>query len=114
MTHLDYWAECLSQSCEEAGIQLTSEQIAGLAKDIETAHDNIGQAFYQPPASDRYNEIEREWQRKYKSLQAEFDKYRGNAENAVKQALNQSPDAQVGIGEYGEVTRYGGRIERIQ
>ena len=71
-------------------------------------------AFYSPPSSDRVHAIEREGSAKMARLQAEFDAYRNNAEVAVKRALRQGPDANVSIGKNGEVTRWGGRIERIQ
>lgn len=114
MTHLDYWEECLSESFIEHGITATSEQIKQIAINVEAAHDNIGMCFYQPPASDRYAAIEREWEQKYKQLEKQFEKYQANAETAVKIALHQRPDTRVGIGEYGEVTRYDGRCDRIQ
>jgi hypothetical protein len=47
-------------------------------------------------------------------LQSEYDEYRNNAETAVKRALRQHGDAHVTIGEHGEVTRHGGRMEIIQ
>lgn len=114
MDRVDYYQECLAEAFDEAGIQATPEQLKLCAEHVEGAADSVGMAFYSPPASDRYNEIEREWKRKYDTLRAEFDRYQGNAETAVKKALRQYSDANVSIGEHGEVTRYGGRIERIQ
>ena len=114
MNSLDYWKECISIAADECGAVLTDTQIAAIAESVEGGHENYGMAFYSPPASDRYRQIEREWEAKYKSLQREFDAYRGNAETAVKKALRQYDDAQVTIGEYGEVLRHGGRTERIQ
>lgn len=110
----DYWKECISSSAQECGLVLTSEQLKCLAKDIEIGHENYGMAFYSPPASDRLNEIEREYQNKIKKIESEFNKYRKNAEEAVKIALNQNPDTNISIGEYGEVTRWGGRVTQIQ
>ncbi len=114
MGDLDYWKECISIAAEECDLTLTSEQLDSLAGSVSGGHECYGMAFYCPPPSDRLNDIEREWKRKYDALQAEFDAYRGNAETAVKKALHQDRDANVGIGRYGEVTRYGGRTERIQ
>ena len=71
-------------------------------------------AFYSPPASDRYAQIEREWKARLDAKQAELDAYRDNAETAIKKALRQRSDAQVTIGKYGEVLRHGGRTEVIQ
>jgi hypothetical protein len=114
MTHIDYWSECIINAADEGGFKLTPSQVQTLALAVEAGHDNYGQCFYSPPAGDMVYHAERESEKKYKALEREFEKYRGNAETAVKQALNQRADTQVGIGEYGEVTRYGGRTERIQ
>lgn len=111
---LDYWEECLADSFQEHGITVTREQLHAIADDVEGAHDCYGMAFYTPPASDRISVIESEWKAKFDRLQREFDAYRCNAETAVKQALHQHSDAQVTIGEYGEVLRHGGRTEVIQ
>ena len=110
----DYWEECISCTADEIGLSLTKEQICKLAEGVAGGHENYGMAFYSPPASDRLSTIESEWRAKYDRLQKEFDKYRDDAETAVKQALRQYPDSQVSIGEYGEVYRHGGRTERIQ
>jgi len=111
---LNYWLECIQQSAEENGVTLTDEQALAMAGDVQSNHENYGMAFYSPPASDRLNEIEREWQSRFKKLEAEFERYRGNAETAVKQALRQHSDAKVSIGEHGAVERHDGRTERIQ
>ena len=110
----NYWRECLTTAAEDSGFSIPDEQLAVLADAVESGHENYSMAFYSPPPSDRMSGIEREWKSKLSSLQREFDGYRKNAERAVKIALHQHSDSQVSIGEYGEVTRFGGRIERIQ
>lgn len=112
--YAQYWIECLECSFDEHGIEVPSDKLRAIAADVEGAHDNYGMAFYSPPASDRISVIESEHDAKYKALQKEFDHYRANAETAVKKALRQYSDAQISIGEYGEVLRHGGRTERIQ
>lgn len=102
----DYYAEGLIESFDEHGITATSEQIRAVAADVELYAENQGMAFYSPPASDRYNEIEREWKAKYEALRKEFDAYVGNAETAVKRIGRLHSDANISIGQYGEVTRY--------
>ncbi|MDL2200853.1 hypothetical protein QQF45_17565 [Halopseudomonas aestusnigri] len=114
MTDLDYWEECISEGADSCGLDLTTEQITALAESAASGHEHYGMAFYSPPASERLDEIEREWKKKYDDLRAEFDRYIGNAETAVKRALRQHRDASVSIGAYGEVTRHGGRSEVIQ
>ncbi len=114
MNHYEYWEECISEAANQCNLTLTPEQLKCLAENVQCNHENYGMAFYSPPASDRCNEIDREWKRKFDVLQREFGSYKGNAETAVKKALRQHTDANVSIGEYGEVTRYGGRTERIQ
>ncbi len=85
-----------------------------MAEGAEGAHENYGMAFYSPPSSDRYNEIEREWKAKVEALEKDAERYRNNAERAIKEALRQPSDALVSIGEYGEVFRHGGRTDQIQ
>ena len=114
MTELDYWKEFISLGAEECELALTSEQLAMLAESVQGGHENYGMAFYSPPASDRLNDIEREWKTKLKRLQDEHDAYRNNAETAVKRALRQHDDSLVTIGEYGEVLRHDGRTTQIQ
>ncbi|OKP30181.1 hypothetical protein [Serratia fonticola] len=114
MTELDYWEECISLGAEDCDLKLTPEQLKCLAESVSGGHENYGMAFYSPPDSDRYDDIEREAQSKLKKLQAEFDAYRNNAESAVKQALGQYRDANISIGDHGEVFRHGGRTEQIQ
>ena len=114
MSDQEYWRECISQASDDCDLKLTDEQLTYLAEAASGGHECYGMAFYSPPASDRYAEIEREWERKFKALQAEFDRYQGNAETAVKQALRQHRDASVSIGEYGEVLHHAGRTTKIQ
>ena len=111
---LDYWKECISIAANECDLKLTPEQLTYIADSVSGGHECYGMAFYSPPPSDRINDIEREQGRKFKALQADFDKYRDNAETAVKRALRQHRDAQVTIGEYGKVIRNDGRTEQIQ
>lgn len=110
----DYYAECVECAAEELGLKLTAEQIKYIGEAVEGAAENVGMAFYEPPASDFYARKDREWEAKYKRLEAEFESYRDNAETAVKVALRQPRDANVSIGEHGEVRRYDGRSDRIQ
>lgn len=112
--YLNYWIECIACAADEGGIDLTHEQVLQLAEGAQGGHENYGQAFYSPPASDRINVIESEWQRKYYLLKKEFDKYTQNAETAVRQALGIHESYPVTIHEYGEVQRHGGRTDRVQ
>lgn len=114
MTDLDYWKECISIAAEECGLDMTSEQLEELAEGVSGGHENYSMAFYSPPASERLDDIEDEWRQKLKALQAQFDVYRNNAETAVKRALRQYSDANVSIGEHGEVLRHDGRTTQIQ
>lgn len=114
MEDIDYWKECISIGAEECDLALTEEQLEYLAGSAQSGHEHYGMAFYSPPPSDRYSEIEREWQQKYKRLQQDFENYRNNAETAVKQALRVHRDDHVSIGKYGEVLRHGGRTDVIQ
>jgi len=109
-----YWKECISEAAEECGLKLTQGQLDCLASGAQAGHEHYGMAFYSPPSSDRIREIERDDADRLKRLQSEYDEYRNNAETAMKRALRQHRDAHVAIGEHGEVTRHGGRMEIIQ
>lgn len=113
-TALEYWKECIAIAAEECDLALTEQQLTELAVSVHGGHENYGMAFYSPPDSDRYLAIDREWEEKYKALERKFDKYQDNAETAVKRALRQHDDANVSIGDYGEVLRHDGRTEVIQ
>ncbi len=111
---LAYWEESLFCALDEQGIAVTDAQLKALAESIQTDHENYGLAFYSPPSSDRLDEIKREADARLERLQKEFDTYRKNAERAVGEALGQSPNTPISIGEYGEVFRNDGRTTQIQ
>lgn len=73
----DYYRECLEESLSEHGVSATPEQIAAIASDIAGAYDNIGQAFYQPPASDQHNHEMRSIKRSHADALAEAEKIAG-------------------------------------
>jgi hypothetical protein len=114
MDSIDYWKETISIAADDCGLVLTDEQLDCLAGAAQSSHENYGMAFYSPPPSDRIAVIEQEWKAKYTKLEEEGRRYRDNAETAIKQALKQHHDANVSIGEYGEVFRHGGRTDQIQ
>jgi hypothetical protein len=114
METIDYWKECIGIAADECGLILTDAQLDSLAGAAESWHENYGMAFYSPPAGDRIAVIEQEWKNKLTTVEAAAERYRENAERAIKQALHQHADAQVSIGEYGEVFRHGGRTDQIQ
>lgn len=118
MDTVDYWQETFEISMEEAGCgellaQITSEQRREIAAGIEGSHDNYGMAFYSPPSSDRYNEIEREWKAKYQRLEREMEQEREGAEKAIRRAYRLYPDRSVTITKDGEVFAHGGRTTQI-
>lgn len=113
MTPNEYWRECVEIAADECAAELSAEQLAYISDAISGAHENYGMAFYSPPSTDRIHAVEREGKSKLAALQAEFEAYKIGAEKAIKRALHQWPDANVSIDKNGEVTRWGGRIERI-
>lgn len=114
MTDLDYWKECIVIAADDCDLEMTPEQLEYIADSVSSGHEHYGMAFYSPSSSDRINDIEEEWKRRLKALQAEFDAYRNNAEVAVKRALKVHRDDCITIGEYGEVLRHDGRTEQLQ
>ena len=113
MTDLDYWKECLATVTEEIPLTLLDDELTALAKAASSGHEHYGMAFYSPPSSDRYRDIEREWQAKYAALEKELEQYKRGAERAIKRALPVPYDANVSINERGEVFQHGGRTERV-
>lgn len=109
----NYWAESLSIAAEECDLVLTAEQLIYMADAMEGSHENYGMAFYSPPSSDRYNQIEREWKTKYEAKCAEFERYQGDAETAVKKVLRSPRISSISIGKNGDVFRHDGRTEQI-
>ena len=71
MTKADYYAECLAVSMVENGVVATPEQIEAIAKDVAGAYENIGLAFYSPPASDQINHEKREMKKAHEQALAE-------------------------------------------
>lgn len=114
MNDKDYWIECIASAAQECALDITSEQLDVMAEGVRAGHEYYGMAFYAPPSGDRIAAINREWEERFNRLQQEFDNYRNDSETAIKKALSQYPDANIGIGNNGEVTRYGGRTEIIQ
>jgi hypothetical protein len=105
MSDLDYWKECIAQSAEDCDLSLTDIQLEILANGASSAHEMYSQAYYDPGWDDRLSEIEREYKKKEKDHQQQFDKYIRNAETAVKRILSIHPDDNISIGDYGEIER---------
>jgi len=76
MKSIKYWRECLSDAATECGLEITSSQLDILSEAIENAHENYGMAFYTPPASDRFADMEREHAKEKKRLKLEAEKAR--------------------------------------
>lgn len=114
MKKINYWEECIQLGAEECGLTLTNEQVNSLAQSAQASHENYGLAFYSPSSNDRLDEINREWEQKFKTLKSDFEKYRNDAETAVKKALGQRNDSLVDIGENGQVVKYEGRTTILQ
>lgn len=114
-----YWQESFEIALDSLNLfhlveQMTPEQRAQIGESLANSAEHQSMACYTPSPSDRVSSIEREWQQKYDRLEAEFNAFRGNADEALRKALRQPRDAIIGIGAYGEVTRYDGRTTVIQ
>jgi hypothetical protein len=51
MSRSDYWLETVSAALDEAELSATTEQIATIAKAVETSADNMSMAFGAPGPS---------------------------------------------------------------
>lgn len=105
MSDLSYWEEIICQAADDYDISLTKEQLTALADAASSGHEHYSQAFYSPSWSDRFDEIDRDWRRKYEELRAEFIQYQGYAEKAYVRGAKLPSWAKVTIDKYG-VTRY--------
>lgn len=104
---LDYWMEALNDAASEVDLNITPEQLLVMAKNIEGWYENYGMAFYSPPAGDMVSESMRGHKESFIELQKEFDTYRNNAENVIRDALGVSTNTPIRICENGDVFRYG-------
>lgn len=52
MNDLEYWEEMVGESFCENGVEYDSEKVKLVAKDMSSAHEHYGMAFYQPPVSE--------------------------------------------------------------
>lgn len=111
---IDYWKECISIAADECDLSLTKEQLDCLASSVEGGHDNYGMAFYSPPASDRIDDMRRQYEERNMQLQKEFDQYRRNSEEAIKRSLKIGEGYQVSIESHGDVFVHGGRTVQVQ
>ena len=117
MSRAEYYEEAFCIAMEEAGCwnlveQMTAEQRAEVGASIAGSVENSDQAFYTPPSTDRTSAIEREKESKYSALEAEYQRYRDNAEGHLKRILRVHRDDSVSINSDG-IYRHGGRTDRI-
>lgn len=117
MSKAEYYEEAFMIAMEEAGCwhlveRMTKEQRAEVGAGIAGSVEHEGLAFYTPPASDRYRQIEREWQAKYNRLANEYERYQDSAEKHVKRILRVWPDVSISIDSDG-IYRHDGRTEQI-
>jgi hypothetical protein len=110
---IDYWKECISVGAEECGLPISQEQIDYIAERAMYAHEEYGMAFYTPPATDRVSDMKREFNEKIEKEQRENERFRKNAENAIKSSLKLSQDSRISIDDNGEVYLVNGRTTRI-
>jgi aspartate aminotransferase-like enzyme len=83
-----YWVECVESAAEEAGVILTQEQLKTMATVVEGGVDTYGMSFYAPSSNDLFQSTEDKYKQKIKELEQELEKYKNNAESAIKDALN--------------------------
>lgn len=85
--YLGYWRESVSIALDEAGIAATREQIDEVAHSVQGSHENYGQAFYSPPASDRIADIEREFRKKLEAKDDEMLKREKRADDRAEDLI---------------------------
>jgi thiamine pyrophosphate-dependent acetolactate synthase large subunit-like protein len=108
----EFWIECISNAAEECSLTLSPEQLDSMANYVQVSHENYGQAFYSPPASDRLSEIQREHSAAIHAMKNDADRAERNAKDAIRKLARVHRDDHITI-EDGGVFRHGGRTERI-
>ncbi len=68
---MNYWKECMSEACDDAGLEATEEQIATLVSWVEGAHENYGMAHGHDAIP---NPLRKENDRLTRDLHAEREK----------------------------------------
>ena len=114
----EYWEESVSYAFDALGKydvwnMLTREQQKEIGEALVTSHENYGMAHYSPPASDRFNDMERQWQQRLDEERDRTEAARKGAEIALRRVLRVHRDDPVSFTDAGEVYRHGGRTERI-
>ncbi len=99
----DYWQEAVACALDEVGVSLTKENLEKVARSMETSHENYGQAFYSPPASERIADIERGWKAKVEAVEAAAERYRRDFVKNICTRHNVEP-SQVTLEGNGEAT----------
>ena len=69
--NMDYWEECISEACDDAGLKATDEQISIIASWVEGAHENYGMAHGYDAIP---NHLQLENEKLEKELKREKDK----------------------------------------
>ncbi len=119
MTKVDYWLEALEMAFDSEGLydvlisNTSLAQRESLAKGLESYAENQSLAFYSPPSTDRYAQIEREWRARCETLHEQLEAYRSGAERAMSRALRLHGDAGVTITPRGEVFVSDGRTTQV-
>lgn len=113
-----YYQEAFELAMDAAGCwhlveQMTLEQREAVGQGIAGSVENEGLAIYRPPASDRINAIEREWQQRLDDERDRTEAARVGAEKAVRSLLRIPRDIPITVTDGGEVYRSDGRTTRI-
>lgn len=113
-----YYQESFEIAMDLAGCwhlveQMTAEQRAAIGESLVGSVENEGLAVYRPPASDRINSIEREWQQRLEDERDRTEAARKGAELAVRRALGINSKTPISVTDGGEVYRSDGRMTRI-
>lgn len=82
MGHLDYWKETIAESATEHGINLSSDQVEKLAKDVEFAHEMypeaMGYTSIPNPAKTREAELLRQIERERDAAENQLRSYQAS------------------------------------
>ena len=104
--HLEYWRECILTATEDAGIELPVATVNVLAEAVMNGHENYGQAFYQPPASDRLAVIKEEHARELAKKDAEHREETRRFDRAIRRANGWYSDVHYEIDSIGCIRRF--------
>jgi hypothetical protein len=79
---MNYWKECITEACEDAGLKVTDDQLDTITSWIEGAHENYGLAtgseFIPNPLAEEVRNLKKSCQESDERADKERENFRNN------------------------------------